>query len=148
MAQGSLTTTTRTSSVVVLATVALACASPAKREAEALTAAVDQYRRAENEAKPRRAETVIAVACTDAEVCAVKGACMAAISPTVRALTLKDDVAARLADIEAKRLAPDSPEAAALPGKLDEAERLLKDGHAKMEACEKGLADLRVHHGS
>jgi hypothetical protein len=35
-----------------------------------------------------------------------------------------------------------------LPRKLDDAERLLKEGHAKMEDCEKALADLRVRFGS
>jgi hypothetical protein len=123
------------------------CGNPARREALALASAVDQYRRADNAGKSERAEAVLAVACTDPEVCAVKQACLAAISPTVRALSLKDEVAARLADLEAHRLAPDASEATALPGKLDEAEQALKDGHAKMEDCEKGLADLRMHQG-
>jgi hypothetical protein len=130
-----------------LALLAVACSNPAKREAVALSAAVDEYRRADNAGKARQAESVLAVACTDAEVCSVKEACLAAISPTVRALTLKDEVATRLADIEAKRMAPDAPEVTALPAKLDEAERFLNEGRAKMAACEQGLAGLRLHHG-
>jgi len=35
----------------------------------------------------------------------------------------------------------------ALPGKLDEAERLLKDGRARMAACDARLTDLRVAFG-
>ncbi len=135
------------SSLLALSALLAACSNAAKREAAGLSAVVDQYRRAENAGKADKAEAVVAFACTDAEVCSAKQACLAAISPTVRALGLKDEVATRLADLEAKRLAPDAPEAEALPGKLDEAERLLKDGHAKMEGCERELTQLRLRHG-
>ena len=80
--------------------------------------------------------------CSDAEVCAAKQACLAAIDPTTRALSLKDEVAARVVDIQAKRLAPDAPEADALPGKLDQAELLLREGRAKMTVCDAKLAAL------
>jgi hypothetical protein len=140
----------RDSSLVVclcLLCALVGCSNAAKREAVGLGAVVDQYRRAENAGKAAKAEAVVSFACTDAEVCAAKDACLAAISPTVRALGLKDEVAARLADLEARRLSPDAPEAAALPAKLDEAERLLKDGHAKMTACEREMTGLRLKHG-
>jgi hypothetical protein len=135
--------------LVSLAVLVLAssCDNAGAREASALSSAVDQYRRAGNAAKGERAQSVVAVTCTDAEVCAARAACLAAISPTVQALALKDDVAARLADLEAQRLAPDASEATALPAKLDDAERLLKEGHEKMEGCDKAMADLRMHHG-
>ena len=87
-------------------------------------------------------KAVSAVACTDDRVCAAKGACMAAIEPTVQALDLKDEVTRRLADIEAKRAEPD--EAKALPAKLDEATRLLTIGRTKMSDCDRALADLQV----
>ena len=131
---------------IVLCLVASACSNPARRQAAALSDAIDRYRRAENPGKAERAGAVVAVACTDAEVCATKQACMAAISSTVRALQLKDEVTARLADLESKRLAPDAPDAVALPGKLDDAERLLKEGHDKMGDCEVALTALRLHH--
>lgn len=137
----------RLACLACLACALAGCGNQAKREALALAAAVDQYRRADNAGKSERAEAVLAAACTDAEVCSVKQACLAAISPTVRALSLKDEVAARLADLEAHRLAPDASEATALPGKLDEAEQALRDGHSKMADCEKGLADLRMRQG-
>jgi len=98
-------------------------------------------------AKESQQQGVVAVACTDAEVCAAKQVCLAAIVPTTRALVLKDEVAARLGDLQAKRLAPDAPEADALPAKLDEAERLLHEGRAKMTECDAKLVGLRVRHG-
>jgi hypothetical protein len=128
----------------LLAALPIGCDNTARRESDALLAAVDQYRRAENPAKAERAQAVLAVACTAPDVCAARDACLAAINPTVRALTLKDEVAATLADIEAHR---GSPDASDLPGKLDDAESSLKSGHAKMGGCEKALADLRLHHG-
>jgi hypothetical protein len=132
----------------LLVALATGCGNSAKREASGLAAAVEQYRRADNAARSERAEAVVAAPCTDAVVCAAKEACLAAISPTVRALALKDQVAERLADLEARRLAPDASAAMELPRKLDDAERLLKEGHAKMQDCEKALADLRVRFGS
>jgi hypothetical protein len=124
-----------------------ACTNAGKREAASLTEAVDRYRHADDANKEAQSHAVAAVACTDERVCAAKSACMAAIEPTNRALALKDEVTRRLADLEQKRLAPDSPDARALPGKLDEAERLLKDGHAKMTVCDAKLAELHTQLG-
>jgi hypothetical protein len=124
-----------------------ACDGGARREATTLTDAVDRYRRASDASKAAARDAVAAVACTDSRVCDAKQACVAAIEPTTRALALKDEVSRRLGDLEQKRLAPDSPEAQALPGKLDEAELLLKDGRAKMAICDARLTDLRVAFG-
>jgi hypothetical protein len=118
------------------------CTGSAKREGAALTDAVDRYRRAESSAKAAQGQAAFAVTCSDAEVCAAKQACLAAIDPTTRALSLKDEVAARVVDIQAKRLAPDAPEADALPGKLDQAELLLREGRAKMAVCDAKLGAL------
>jgi hypothetical protein len=131
---------------ILLATLG-GCDDPAKRESASLLAAVEQYRRADNGARVERAQAVVAAACTVADVCFAKQACLAAISPTVRALTLKDAVAQRLADIEAQRESPDASTTADLPAKLDEAERLLNEGHAQMAGCETALADLARRHG-
>jgi len=125
----------------------MACEGSARRESASLIDAVDRYRRAESGAKAAQRQAVLALACSDADVCAAKQACLAAIDPTTRALALKDEVALRLGDIQNGRLAPDAPEADALPGKLDEAERLLREGRAKMADCDARLAGLRVHHG-
>ena len=124
-----------------------ACSGPGKQEAATLVDAVDRYRRADDASKETQGKAVAAVACTDSRVCDAKQACVAAIDPTTRGLALKDEVARLLVELEQKRLAPDSPEATALPGKLDEAERLLKDGRAGMARCDARLTDLRVAFG-
>jgi hypothetical protein len=125
-----------------------ACSGPGKREASALSDAVDRYRRADDASKEAAGQAVSAVECTDSRVCEAKQACVAAVEPTTRALALKNEVARLLVDLEAKRLAPDAPEAEALPAKLDEAERLLKEGRAGMARCDARLTDLRVAFGA
>ncbi len=117
------------------------CTDPAKREAAALTEAVDRFSQSSTAAQ---AKAVDAVSCTDERVCAAKRVCMDAVDPTAQALALKDEVGRKLADLEAARLAPDSGVAQELPGKLDEASRLLTEGHAKMHECDAKLTDLRV----
>jgi ABC-type molybdate transport system ATPase subunit len=124
-----------------------ACSNQAKREAAILMAAVDGFRRADGASKAALAAKVARVACTDEKVCAAKRACVEAIDPTARALALKEEVATSVSDIERKRVAPESPEARALPAKLDEAERLLNEGRLKMSACDRGLAELQLQHG-
>jgi hypothetical protein len=125
----------------------IACTGSAKREAATLVAEFDRYRRADNASKAAEAQRIANVSCSDAQVCGAKHACLAAIDPTVRALAIKDEVARRLADIEHKRISPESSDAQALPGKLDEAERLLNEARAKMPDCEKDLAELQLEHG-
>ncbi len=138
---------TRAALALVAAASVIACAGAAKREASILVAAVDRYRRADSASKPAEAQTVAAVSCTDTKVCGAKRACLAALDPTARALAIKDEVARRITDLQERRLAPDSPEAQALPAKLDEAEKLLREGRAKMPDCEKQLTDLQVEYG-
>jgi hypothetical protein len=124
-----------------------ACTGPAKHEGRALLTAVDRYRRADPSAKLAEMQTVVAVSCTDAAVCEAKRACLEAIGPTTRALVIKDEVARRVADIEGRRLAPGSAEAAALPGELDEAEQLLRSGRQRMSECEQKLVEIEVRYG-
>ncbi len=134
--------------VPIFAVVALVgCSSAAKIEAASLVHAVDAYRRAPPEGKALRGRAVGDVACTDARVCDAKQICMAAIDSTVRALALKDEVAARVADLEKGVITADSPDAKALPGKLDEAERLLNDGRDKMATCDARLLELHTTFG-
>lgn len=132
---------------VAVLTALASCTGSGKREASALAQAVDAYRHAETAAKAARVQALGAVACSEASVCDAKSTCFAAADATTQSMRLKDEVAARLADIEGKRLAPDAPEAAALPGKLDEAQRLLETGRQKMTECERRLSDLRVEYG-
>jgi hypothetical protein len=123
------------------------CTGAGKHEAASLVNAVDAFRHAPGSAKARQGKAVSDVPCSDTRVCGAKQACVAAIEPTVRALGLKDEVAARVSDIEKGILAKDSPEAQALPGKLDEAEKLLTDGRAKMQTCDAKLTDLHIDFG-
>jgi hypothetical protein len=134
--------------LAALAAVGAACAGPGKREAASLSEAVDRYRRADDAAKEVHGRDVAALSCSEPRVCEAKQACLAAIEPTTRALSLKDEVARRLGDLEQKRLAPDSPEAQALPGKLDDAERLLEEGRRRMSVCDAKLAELRAAFGA
>jgi hypothetical protein len=130
--------------LVCMAGVLPACAGAGKHEASTLIDAVDRYRKNDGPTRDVQVQAVTAVACTDERVCAAKRTCVSAIQPTAQALDLKDEVAARLADIEAKRLDPTAPEATALPGKLDAATRLLGEGRAKMGECERQLTDLAI----
>ena len=133
---------------VVGTPVLLACSGSVKRETASLVAAVDRYERADDASKGAQVQAVAAVACSAAQVCDAKRACLAAMEPTAQALALKEEVAARIEDLQNKRLSQDSPEAQALPGKLDLAAKLLKEGRAKMPACERKLADLRIASGA
>jgi hypothetical protein len=137
----------RTACVVLALLGGTGCTGAGKLEAASLVNAVDAYRHAPGPAKADRGKAVGDVPCTVTKVCEAKLACLAAIEPTVRAMALKDEVTARIAEIEKGTLAKDSPEAQALPGKLDEAERLLTDGRAKMQACDAKLTDLHIDFG-
>ncbi len=148
VARAPLACMVRPLAVVLALAGALGCTSSAKREAASLLVAMDRYQREGNATKVTDAQAVAAVACTDGRVCETKRVCLAAIEPTARALALKDEVSARVDDLQAKRLAPDSPEAQALPGKLDLATKLLNEGRSNMPLCERKLADLRVALGS
>jgi len=126
-------------------TVLLAC-STAKQEAASLVAATDRFHKAENTEKPDRARAIARVACTDAEVCEAKRLCQAATQPTAEALALKAEVERGLAELEQGKLAKTDDAAAALPDKLDDAERLLAEGHAAMPACDQKILALRARY--
>jgi hypothetical protein len=128
--------------------VAVACSGSAKRETASLLAAMELYERADDASKGAQAQAVAGVACTATQVCDAKRACVAAITPTAQALALKDEVSARIDDLQTRRLAPDSPEAQALPAKLDLATKLLNEGRARMPECERKLAELRIASGA
>ncbi len=124
-----------------------ACHGSGKGEAASLDDAVDRYRRAEGAQRLSELQAVTDLPCTIAEVCEAKTACLAAMVPTTRALGLKDEVARMLGDLQEKRLSTDAAAAQELPGKLDEATRLLQEGRTQMADCEKKLADLQLHYG-
>jgi hypothetical protein len=131
---------------ILLLALAIGCSS-AKQEAASLIAATDRFHRAENGDKPSRAQAIARVPCTDAEVCETKRLCEAATKPTADALLLKAEVEQGLADLEQGKLAKTDDAATELPHKLDEADRLLREGHVAMAACDQKILALRGHYG-
>jgi hypothetical protein len=121
----------------------LACDGAAKREAASVVAAVDQFRRADNAARPARVEALRALQCSNADVCRARELCLASAEPTGKALSLKAEVEGALARVERGELPPTSPEAKALPGKLDEAQALLDRGHEALGACDDAILALK-----
>lgn len=121
---------------VLIAVGVLACEGGARREADQLLAAVERFRRAENAEKPARVDAIRAVVCTDVDVCRAREVCLASAEATAQALVLEREVERGLAAMEKGELPKDAPEAKALPAKLEEAERLLKQGHADLGKCE------------
>lgn len=131
---------------------ALACAllvscATDKKEARALSTAVERYRLASDGEKGAAASQIAAVACTDAAVCEAKQACVTASDATAKGLALKAEVERLLGDVQAKRLSPEDPSAKALPDKLDAADRLLKAGHRDMKACDEKVMALKLKYG-
>jgi hypothetical protein len=119
-----------------------ACTS-AKPEAAALVAAVDRFHKAENADKPDREAAIAAVVCADADVCEAKRVCDAAAKSTAAGLRLKVEVQQGLAALEKGTLSKTDDAARALPDKLDEAGRLMGEGHAQMPACDQKILALR-----
>jgi hypothetical protein len=131
---------------LLLVVILTACAS-GKREASSLVAAVDRYRRAEMEAKVPLVEAIAAVPCTVAEVCGAQKACLAAARPTARGVALKFEVEESLAELRAGKITQAEAGARGLPQKLDEAGRLLDEGHAKIPECDAKTTALRLKYG-
>ena len=121
--------------------------SPGKREAASLVAAVDRYRRAEMNAKGPLADLIEVAPCTDTEVCAAKAACVASARPTAKGSALKAEVESSLADLHAGKLTQAQASSRDLGAKLDEASRLLDEGHAKLSACDAEITALRLKYG-
>ena len=126
---------------------ALAACSHAKEESRGVTAAVERWRAAVDADKEAAADALAAAPCTDAEVCEAKRACLEVATPTVKSLALKTEVERTLAEIRAGRIARESPEAQALPGKLDEASRLLSEAASRIEPCDTRATALERKYG-
>jgi hypothetical protein len=131
----------------VIAIASLVACSHAKEEARALVGAVDAYRMADNAHKGSAASAIETIDCTDAEVCAAKDACLKSARPTAKGLAIKDQVAKKFDDLEARRIAADADIAQTLPGQLDEASRLMAEGHDALAVCDQRVTALRMKHG-
>ncbi|WP_394821332.1 hypothetical protein [Pendulispora albinea] len=124
-----------------------ACTNAGKAEAESLSTAIERYRTADNALKGSMAEALDKTPCTVTDVCETKRLCVAVSDPTARGLALKNEVERGLASVHTGKLAPDAPEARALPDKLDEAARLLERGHAALSECDDKLRAMKRHYG-
>ena len=122
------------------------CTNDARSQTTALSNAVARYHLADNPDKPSAAEGIARVACTEADVCAAKKACVDGSASTVRGLALKAEVESVLAQVNAQKIAPGDPRASALFGKVDEGKRLLEEGHVTLETCDTLLAALKRNH--
>jgi len=120
-----------------------ACTTTAKQEARSLVAAVDRYHKAENTEKPAAADELEKVSCTDDEVCDAKSACVKSASAMAKALRKQHDVETKIAAFDGS-IPKDDPGAQALPGQLDEVDRLMKESQDAMPACDEKITALRV----
>lgn len=121
----------------------VACDSGERREAAVLVSAVERFRMADNANKPATVDALRAVPCSAADVCRARDACLASAEATAKALKLKSDVEQGLSAIEKGTLSKESPEARALPQKLDDAEMLLKEGFQELPKCEEQVSALK-----
>jgi hypothetical protein len=121
-----------------LAALCVGCHSGSE-EAARVVAAMDDYRAAVGDpAILTAAQRLQAVACTRADVCYAKAACVDVARPSAAAIELKLDVERQLGEV-APSQAPAN--AAALTAKLDEAKVLLEAARAAAPQCvRQGLA--------
>jgi hypothetical protein len=123
-----------------------ACDGAERRDAERVIAAVTRFRTADNASTPAMVNALKATPCSAPEACRTRDLCVATGEATARALRLKGEVEEGLAALEKGTLAKDTPEATSLPAKLDEAERLLREGHDGLAPCDEALQALRRRH--
>lgn len=129
--------------LVLAALLLVGCNIEAKQEADSLVRAMERFRKAENKDKPELIGLVKNTKCSAADVCSARAECLAYADATARALVLKRDVELSLLAVESGAVPKDSEEAKALPRKLDEAEKLLKEGFGHLEPCDGALMGLR-----
>lgn len=122
------------------------CDGAERRDAETVVIAVTRFRTADNASTPAAVEALRGTPCVAADTCKAREVCLAAGEATSKALRLKADVEKSLAALEKGAIAKDSPEAQSLPQKLDEAEKLLKQGHDGLTACDENVQALKRKH--
>lgn len=133
--------------VALLVSIFVACDGGDRREAASVAEAVGRFHRAENEGKPAAASALRAVPCSAADVCRTRDLCLVAADSWAKAVVLKDEVARSIDAMEKGTLGKDTPEARALPGKLEEAEKLLSEGHRRLAECDEAVFALKRKHG-
>ncbi|MEO7112011.1 MAG: hypothetical protein ABI183_16325 [Polyangiaceae bacterium] len=128
----------------VFAIAFLGACSHDKQEAGALLHAIDQYRAAPDELKLQRAAEISGTVCSTPEICDTKVECLKMAEPTAKALAIKVQAAKTLAAIQSGHELPNDPNVKSLPDQLDEASRLLDEGHAELQPCEEKITGLRI----
>jgi hypothetical protein len=121
-----------------------ACASTGKREAASLVAAVERFESVDPSAKTGAADVLRGAPSSDPEVSDAKASCLDGVDHTLRALALKAEVEAKLAELEHDAAPASDPAMQALPAKLDQSEALLKEGRSKMKECDSKVTALRM----
>ncbi len=133
----------RTVLVLFLAANVIGC-SHDKQEAGALIHAIEQFRAANDETKTVRVAELTGVKCSTAEICDAKIECLKWAEPTAKALAIKVHATQLLADVKNGKEMPGDPSIKALPDQLDDASKLLDEGHAELQPCEEKLTGLRI----
>lgn len=128
------------------APMAAACDAAERGEARAVASAVARFRAADHASTPAAVEALRATPCTTKAACDVRDACLASGEATSEALQLKAEVERALSALERGALASDSPEARALPAKLDRAAERLDEGHGALEDCDTKAQALKRKH--
>lgn len=127
---------------VALLTAAVVGCSHGKEEAGALVHSIEVYRGASDIDKQAAVEKIKAVTCTTAEICDAKDECLKMAQPTANALAIKLQGRRTLDAVEKE--AGIEAEVKALPDRLDEASRLLDEGHEHLHSCQEKLTGLQI----
>ncbi|MBX3227331.1 MAG: hypothetical protein KF837_08460 [Labilithrix sp.] len=122
------------------------CDSAERRDAEVVLTAIHRFRSAPNESLPAMVDALRATPCANPDTCRARDECLALGESTAKALRLKSEVEQSLAALDKGTLAKDSAEAQSLPKKLDDAETLLKQGHAGLPRCDDAVQALKRKH--
>ena len=112
----------------------------AKQEAVALVSAVDAYRAASNDEKPKKAAAIDAVACTDKDVCEAKDACRRSVDATAKGLKLQAEIQAAIAD-------GGKPDPDMMQKKFEESNSDLAEGYGFLDQCNSKIQALKEHFG-
>jgi hypothetical protein len=119
------------------------CDSTERRDAEVVLTAIARFRAADNASTPAMVDALKATPCVAPDACKAKDECVTTGEATAKALRLKAELEIGIGALERGTLAKDSPEAQALPKKLDEAETLLKQGHDGLAKCDEQVQALK-----
>jgi len=122
------------------------CDASDKREAGSLVKAMERVHRADNAGKPAAVDALREVRCSADDVCRARTACLVSGEAIARALRLRAEVGAGIAELDAGTLVASSEKAKALPLKLAEAESLLAEGNRLLPGCDDQLMALRRKH--